>query len=168
MAEKVTILNTSDPLPFQIDEHVEVGEEARLKHRYLDLRRPGPARNLRLRSRSQPGGPRAAPPGRLRGDRDPHADPFDAGRRPRLRGARTPRPRVPGTRCRSPRSCSSSSCRWAASRSTTRSPAATATRTSGRTASRSSPSWTSRASFVEQDDIIAPRREHRQGSLEAD
>ena len=50
MAEKVTILNTSDPLPFQIDEHVEVGEEARLKHRYLDLRRPGPARNLRLRS----------------------------------------------------------------------------------------------------------------------
>ncbi|BAS09181.1 aspartate--tRNA ligase [Arthrobacter sp. Hiyo4] len=42
MADKVVILNTSDPLPFQIDEHVEVGEEARLKHRYLDLRRPGP------------------------------------------------------------------------------------------------------------------------------
>ncbi len=50
IAEKVVILNTSDPLPFQIDEHVEVGEEARLKHRYLDLRRPGPAHNLRLRS----------------------------------------------------------------------------------------------------------------------
>ena len=50
MADKVVILNTADPLPFQIDEHVEVGEEARLKHRYLDLRRPGPARNLRLRS----------------------------------------------------------------------------------------------------------------------
>jgi aspartyl-tRNA synthetase len=50
MADKVVILNTSDPLPFQIDEHVEVGEEARLKHRYLDLRRPGPSRNLRLRS----------------------------------------------------------------------------------------------------------------------
>jgi aspartyl-tRNA synthetase len=50
MAEKVEILNTSDPLPFQIDEHVEVGEEARLKHRYLDLRRPGPARAMRLRS----------------------------------------------------------------------------------------------------------------------
>ncbi|BAS18182.1 aspartate--tRNA ligase [Arthrobacter sp. Hiyo8] len=42
IAEKVVILNTSDPLPFQIDEHVEVGEEARLKHRYLDLRRPAP------------------------------------------------------------------------------------------------------------------------------
>lgn len=50
MAENVVVLNTSDPLPFQIDEHVEVGEEARLKHRYLDLRRPAPARNMRLRS----------------------------------------------------------------------------------------------------------------------
>lgn len=50
IAEKVTILNTSEPLPFQIDEHVEVGEEARLKHRYLDLRRPAPNANLRLRS----------------------------------------------------------------------------------------------------------------------
>ncbi|GAA1131681.1 aspartate--tRNA ligase [Arthrobacter flavus] len=50
IAETVTILNTSDPLPFQIDEHVEVGEEARLKHRYLDLRRPAPNANLRLRS----------------------------------------------------------------------------------------------------------------------
>ncbi|MFP5314461.1 MAG: aspartate--tRNA ligase [Actinomycetes bacterium] len=50
IAERVTILNTSDPLPFQIDEHVEVGEEARLKHRYLDLRRPAPNANLRLRS----------------------------------------------------------------------------------------------------------------------
>ncbi|MCA4131342.1 aspartate--tRNA ligase [Arthrobacter sp. M4] len=50
MAEKVVVLNTSDALPFQVDEHVEVGEEARLKHRYLDLRRPGPARAMRLRS----------------------------------------------------------------------------------------------------------------------
>ncbi|MBO0895764.1 aspartate--tRNA ligase [Arthrobacter sunyaminii] len=50
IADDVVVLNTSDPLPFQIDEHVEVGEEARLKHRYLDLRRPTPARNMRLRS----------------------------------------------------------------------------------------------------------------------
>ncbi|EMY35731.1 aspartyl-tRNA ligase [Arthrobacter crystallopoietes BAB-32] len=50
IAEDVVVLSISDPLPFQIDEHVEVGEEARLKHRYLDLRRPGPAAALRLRS----------------------------------------------------------------------------------------------------------------------
>ena len=50
MAEDVVVLNEAAPLPFQVDEHVEVGEEARLKHRYLDLRRPGMQRNLRLRS----------------------------------------------------------------------------------------------------------------------
>ena len=50
IAEDVEILSSSAPLPFPIDEHVEVGEEARLKHRYLDLRRPGPAAALRLRS----------------------------------------------------------------------------------------------------------------------
>ncbi len=50
MADEVVVLNEAAPLPFQVDEHVEVGEEARLKHRYLDLRRPGMQRNLRLRS----------------------------------------------------------------------------------------------------------------------
>ncbi|KAA9395106.1 aspartate--tRNA ligase [Kocuria coralli] len=50
MADEVKVLNTAAPLPFQIDEHVEVGEEARLKYRYLDLRRPEPARIMRLRS----------------------------------------------------------------------------------------------------------------------
>jgi aspartyl-tRNA synthetase len=46
----LTVLNPSAPLPFQIDERVSVGEEARLKYRYLDLRRPAPAAALRLRS----------------------------------------------------------------------------------------------------------------------
>ena len=50
IAESVVVLNTAAPLPFQIDEHVEVGEEARLRHRYLDLRRPTPNHNIRLRS----------------------------------------------------------------------------------------------------------------------
>lgn len=50
ITDEVVVLNTADPLPFQVDEHVEVGEEARLRHRYLDLRRPGPARIMRLRS----------------------------------------------------------------------------------------------------------------------
>ncbi|RYU11233.1 aspartate--tRNA ligase [Nocardioides iriomotensis] len=46
----VEVLSASAPLPFPIDEHVEVGEETRLQHRYLDLRRSGPAAALRLRS----------------------------------------------------------------------------------------------------------------------
>jgi len=51
VAATVEVLSAAAPLPFPIDEHVEVGEEARLKHRYLDLRRPGPAAALRLRSK---------------------------------------------------------------------------------------------------------------------
>src|SRR5699024_10243886 len=39
-----------DVLPFPIDEHVDVGEEVRLRHRYLDLRREEPAAAIRLRS----------------------------------------------------------------------------------------------------------------------
>ena len=50
VAATVEVLSESAALPFQIDERVDVGEEARLKHRYLDLRRPGPAAAIRLRS----------------------------------------------------------------------------------------------------------------------
>jgi aspartyl-tRNA synthetase len=49
-ATELTVLSESAPLPFPLDEHTEVGEEVRLKHRYLDLRRSGPAAALRLRS----------------------------------------------------------------------------------------------------------------------
>ncbi|KGF20812.1 aspartate--tRNA ligase [Arthrobacter sp. HMSC06H05] len=49
-ADTLEVLNASAALPFQVDEHVEVGEETRLQYRYLDLRRPKPAANLRLRS----------------------------------------------------------------------------------------------------------------------
>jgi len=45
------ILNEAAPLPFQVDEHAEVGEEARLKYRYLDLRRQSSGDALRLRSK---------------------------------------------------------------------------------------------------------------------
>ena len=41
IAADVEVLNPAAPLPFPIDEHVEVGEEVRLTHRYLDLRRSG-------------------------------------------------------------------------------------------------------------------------------
>jgi aspartyl-tRNA synthetase len=49
-ATALTVLSESAPLPFPLDEHTEIGEEIRLKHRYLDLRRSGPAAALRLRS----------------------------------------------------------------------------------------------------------------------
>ena len=50
IAREVEVLSAAAPLPFPIDDHVEVGEEVRLAHRYLDLRRSGPAAALRLRS----------------------------------------------------------------------------------------------------------------------
>ncbi|MFP5068332.1 aspartate--tRNA ligase [Pseudonocardia nantongensis] len=46
----LTVLSEAAPLPFPIDEHSGVGEEIRLTHRYLDLRRSGPAAALTLRS----------------------------------------------------------------------------------------------------------------------
>jgi len=45
------VLNRAKALPFTLDEHVDVAENIRLKHRYLDLRRPSLQRNLLLRSR---------------------------------------------------------------------------------------------------------------------
>ncbi|MFP4560621.1 MAG: amino acid--tRNA ligase-related protein, partial [Thiohalorhabdus sp.] len=45
------ILNQADTPPFQLDEADEVGEDIRLRHRYIDLRRPEMAANLRLRHR---------------------------------------------------------------------------------------------------------------------
>lgn len=45
----LTVLGESAPLPFQLDE--PAGEELRLKYRYLDLRRDGPAEAIRLRSK---------------------------------------------------------------------------------------------------------------------
>ena len=49
-ATELVVLNESAPLPFPLDDHTGVGEEVRLKHRYLDLRRSGPAAAIRLRS----------------------------------------------------------------------------------------------------------------------
>src|SRR5918994_2726676 len=49
-ATALTVLSESAPLPFPVDEYSEVGEEIRLRYRYLDLRRSGPAAALRLRS----------------------------------------------------------------------------------------------------------------------
>src|SRR6202034_4551870 len=51
MATRLHILNNSKTPPFQIEEEVTASEETRLRHRYLDLRRPRPHRNIELRHR---------------------------------------------------------------------------------------------------------------------
>lgn len=54
LVKQFTILNHADVLPFPVDDPEvanKVNEELRLKYRYLDLRRPEMARNLRLRSK---------------------------------------------------------------------------------------------------------------------
>lgn len=46
---ELRILNTSKTPPFLLDDHVDVAENIRLKHRYLDLRRPALQKNMILR-----------------------------------------------------------------------------------------------------------------------
>ncbi len=48
--QALEILNVAQTPPFQMDSHTNVGEDVRLKHRYIDLRREEMQRNLRLRS----------------------------------------------------------------------------------------------------------------------
>jgi aspartyl-tRNA synthetase len=52
LAAEVEVLGPAAPLPFPVEDahHSSVGEETRLRHRYLDLRRADPARALRMRS----------------------------------------------------------------------------------------------------------------------
>jgi aspartyl-tRNA synthetase len=51
VVEKIWILNESKTPPFPMEENVDVKEEARLKYRYVDLRRPHMQRNIILRSK---------------------------------------------------------------------------------------------------------------------
>ena len=53
MGDDVVILSEAAPLPFPVDSgaDIDISEEVRLRYRYLDLRREGPAANLRLRSK---------------------------------------------------------------------------------------------------------------------
>ena len=53
MGDDVVVLSESAPLPFPVDSgsEADISEEVRLRYRYLDLRREGPAANLRLRSK---------------------------------------------------------------------------------------------------------------------
>lgn len=51
LGKELTILNRSETPPFQLDEYTNVGEEVRLKYRYVDLRRPEMLEKLRFRSK---------------------------------------------------------------------------------------------------------------------
>ena len=48
---QLEILNSAATPPFQMDEHITVGEDVRLKHRYMDLRRVEMQNSLRFRSK---------------------------------------------------------------------------------------------------------------------
>ena len=51
-ASEIGVLSPAEPLPFRIDDRTDIDESRRLEYRYLDLRRPRMAANLRARSRA--------------------------------------------------------------------------------------------------------------------
>lgn len=51
IVDEVEILNTALTPPFQVDEYQEIGEDVRLRYRYIDLRRPEMSRRLILRAK---------------------------------------------------------------------------------------------------------------------
>ena len=51
LGHTLTILNAAATPPFPLDEHVDVGEDVRLRYRFVDLRRPEMLNRLRFRSR---------------------------------------------------------------------------------------------------------------------
>jgi aspartyl-tRNA synthetase len=50
--DELRVLSEAAPLPIPVDDHIDAGDDLRLRYRYLDLRRSGPAAALRLRSRA--------------------------------------------------------------------------------------------------------------------
>ena len=51
-ATTLEVLSEAAPLPLPVDDNVDAGDDIRLRHRYLDLRRSGPSNALKLRSRA--------------------------------------------------------------------------------------------------------------------
>lgn len=52
VVKELKILNESQPLPFAIEDHIDATEPVRLKHRFLDLRRPSMQKNLMIRHKA--------------------------------------------------------------------------------------------------------------------
>jgi aspartyl-tRNA synthetase len=51
LGKEVTVLNAAETPPFPLDEYVDVGEDTRLKYRFMDLRRPEMLNKLMFRSK---------------------------------------------------------------------------------------------------------------------
>ena len=51
LGKQLEILNAAETPPIHLDDHAEVGEDIRLRYRYIDLRRPEMADRLRFRSK---------------------------------------------------------------------------------------------------------------------
>lgn len=51
LGKQLEILNAAETPPIHLDDHAEVGEDIRLRYRYIDLRRPEMAERLRFRSK---------------------------------------------------------------------------------------------------------------------
>ena len=139
------LLADAETPPFQIEGFSgEVGEDTRLRYRYLDLRREQMREALDAAPPGHRGDARVPRRRGLRRHRDAGADPLDAGGRPRL-----PRPQPPAAGLLLRAAAVAAAVQAAAdgragSSATTRSPAASATRTCAPTASPTSPSSTSR------------------------
>ena len=117
VAESIEVLAKSDALPFQVSTALEnesenklPGEDVRLKYRYLDLRRPSMQRNLKLRAQMSKAARHALEEMGFEEIETPTMIKSTAGA-PVTSSCRPVWCRVPGTLCRSPRSCSSS-CSW--------------------------------------------------------
>ena len=52
LGSELEVLNRAQTPPFRLDEYSDAGEDVRLRHRYLDLRRPEMQQHLRIRARA--------------------------------------------------------------------------------------------------------------------
>ena len=131
-----------------------MNEELRLQYRYLDLRRPEMARNLRLRSKVA-NATRVHGRAGFSGSRDADAVQIHAGRRARISGAEPPRAGEVLRAAAVAAAVQTNSHGRAAWKNISSSRAASATRTCAPTGSRSSRRSISRCRFIEREDIYA-------------